>query len=77
MDPWRECKRIVDEHFVDRALLRSFNIEILEEILTEGIKQPVEKRQEEKQDYLVSHKGWSIKATVTKCTLTLWTIYRD
>lgn len=78
MDPWKDCKRIGEDHFMDRVLQRSFNLEILDDILTaKDNKQPLGAKDEDKQDFLIKGKGWVIKATLTKCTLTLRTVHRE
>lgn len=76
MNKWVECKRIYDEHFVNQALKRSYNKEITDEILINGIKEAESDKEGDSQDYKVSGNGWAIKVTLGPCTLTCWTVFK-
>jgi hypothetical protein len=82
MNPRTDCKRIGgkrgdEKHFMDMVLQRSFNVEILGDILTEGVWEPTSNKVGEEQDFRVKGRGWTIDLTQTPCTLTLWTVYRS
>lgn len=76
MNNWAVCKRIYDEHFVDQAILRSFNREITDDILVNGTKLPESDKEGDFQDFTVKGRGWGIRVTLGPCTLTCWTVFK-
>ncbi len=71
MDPWTDCRRLYDEHFLDRMDHRYLTREQVKEALRDGTK-----TRESKEDYKIKWKLWTLKVSLEDCFVYLWTAYR-
>jgi len=71
MDPWTDCRRLYDEHFLDRMDQRFLTRTQVNEALIDGIK-----TRESKDDYKIKWKLWTLKVSLKSCFVYLWTAYR-
>ena len=72
VDPWRDCERIYDAHFADRAHERFFSKDDIARAFKYG-----RKTTEQKNEYRVSWNGWAVKASLGRCFVVLRTVYRE
>lgn len=70
MDPWQDCERIYDNHFMDRMGQRFLPKEKIITILKEG-----SRINEKENDYKIKWKKWTLKASLGSCFVYLWTAY--
>jgi len=70
VDPWRDCERIYDDHFMDRMRARSLPAEQVREALKDG-----KKVMEKKNEYSIRWNDWTIKASVQTCFVYLRTAF--
>lgn len=72
LDPWKDCERIFDDHFMDRMKERSLPSPLIDEALKFGKKIP------EKNDvYKIKWNRWTLVVFHASCLLYLQTAYLD
>ena len=72
MDPWKDCRRIYDPHFMDRMQEKHLPRDQVNDALIDGIK-----IQERKGEYEVNWKKWTLKVSMGRCFLFLRTAIRN
>jgi len=72
MDPWKDCERIYDKHFMDRMNERFLPKPHIVQALKEGSK-TVEKN----NDFKIKWKTWTLKVSRGTCFIYLWTAYHE
>ncbi len=70
MDPWRDCERIYDLHFMDRMSTKFLPKQDVKEALKDG-----KKTEESKNEYAVKWKSWTLRVTRQTCFIYLRTAF--
>ena len=71
-DPWRDCERFYDMHFLDRMRERHLPLNHIEEALLYG-----DKITEAEKTYRVRWNKWTIVVVVGRCFVYLLTAYLE
>jgi hypothetical protein len=75
MDPWLDCRRRFEQHFLERMVERSLPGDQVEKALYEGKKIPCGEKSEIGQDYEIHWKSWILKVTLRNCIIIMHTAY--
>ena len=70
MDPWKDCERIYDKHFMDRMGQRFLPKNQVIAALKEGSKD-----EEKKKEYKIRWKTWILKVSLGDCFIYMRTAH--
>lgn len=70
MDPWKECERIYDNHFMDRMRGRFLDKNQAIAALREGSKE-----EEKKNEFKIRWKTWILKVSLGDCFIYMRTAH--
>jgi len=71
MDPWRDCERFYDPHFIDRMKQRHLPRDQVEEAILIG-----KKMRKKENNYDIKWNKWTIRLVQNQCFLFLKTAFK-
>lgn len=75
MNPWEDCRRRYEPHFLDRMLERSLPQNQVDTALSEGTKNARGPKDSAGQEFEICWKRWTLKVTLRQCLIILHTAF--